>query len=54
MTYNIQQGFDKVGNTALPGQLAAIRRVQPDVLGVEESDTAGHEREHRHGALLRG
>jgi endonuclease/exonuclease/phosphatase family metal-dependent hydrolase len=40
MTYNIQQGFDRVGNTALPDQLAAIRRVQPDVLAVEESDTA--------------
>ncbi len=25
MTYNIQQGFDKVGNANLPGQLAVIR-----------------------------
>jgi endonuclease/exonuclease/phosphatase family metal-dependent hydrolase len=40
MTYNIQQGFDKVGNTALPQQLEAIRKVDPDVLGIEESDTA--------------
>ena len=40
MTYNIQQGFDKVGNAALPEQLAAIRHVQPDILGLEESDTA--------------
>ncbi len=40
MTYNIQQGFDKVGDAALPAQLDAIRRVQPDVLGLEESDTA--------------
>jgi endonuclease/exonuclease/phosphatase family metal-dependent hydrolase len=40
MTYNIQQGFDKVGNAALPAQLAAIRRVDPDILGLEESDTA--------------
>ncbi len=40
MTYNIQQGFDKVGDEALPGQLEAIRHVEPDVLGIEESDTA--------------
>ncbi len=40
MTYNIQQGFDKFGNTNLPGQLAVIRQVQPDVLGLQESDTA--------------
>jgi endonuclease/exonuclease/phosphatase family metal-dependent hydrolase len=40
MTYNIQQGFDRVGNANLPGQLAAIKRVNPDVLGLEESDTA--------------
>ncbi len=40
MTYNIQQGFDKVGNQSLPSQLAAIQHVQPDILGLEESDTA--------------
>ncbi len=40
MTYNIQQGFDKAGNEGLPDQLAAIQHVQPDILGLEESDTA--------------
>ena len=40
MTYNIQQGFDKVGNANLDGQLAAIRSVDPDILGLQESDTA--------------
>jgi endonuclease/exonuclease/phosphatase family metal-dependent hydrolase len=40
MTFNIQQGFDKVGNADLPGQLGAIERVGPDILGIEESDTA--------------
>ncbi len=40
MTYNIQQGFDKVGDADLPGQLAAIKHVRPDLLGLEESDTA--------------
>ncbi|HEX8990210.1 MAG TPA: endonuclease/exonuclease/phosphatase family protein [Anaerolineales bacterium] len=40
MTYNIQQGFDKVGAADLEGQLRAIQRVAPDVLGLEESDTA--------------
>jgi endonuclease/exonuclease/phosphatase family metal-dependent hydrolase len=40
MTYNIQQGFDKVGNENLQGQLDVIRQVEPDVLGLQESDTA--------------
>lgn len=40
MTFNIQQGFDKVGDEDLPGQLAAIRRVAPDLLALQESDTA--------------
>jgi endonuclease/exonuclease/phosphatase family metal-dependent hydrolase len=40
MTYNIQQGFDKAGNQALPDQLAVARLVDPDILGLEESDTA--------------
>lgn len=40
MTYNIQQGFDRVGNQDLEGQLAVIRAVEPDILGLQESDTA--------------
>jgi endonuclease/exonuclease/phosphatase family metal-dependent hydrolase len=40
MTYNIQQGFDKDGNQALPAQLAVVRSVDPDILGLQESDTA--------------
>ena len=40
MTYNIQQGFDKAGNANLDGQLAVIRSVDPDILGLQESGTA--------------
>ena len=40
MTYNIQQGFDVNGNKNLQGQLAEIREVNPDILGLQESDTA--------------
>ena len=40
MTYNIQQGFDAEGNKNLEGQLAVIRTVNPDILGLQESDTA--------------
>ena len=40
MTYNIQQGFDSEGNKNLEGQLAVIRSVIPDILGLQESDTA--------------
>jgi endonuclease/exonuclease/phosphatase family metal-dependent hydrolase len=40
MTYNIQQGFDKAGNKNLDGQLAVIKNVNPDILGLQESDTA--------------
>jgi endonuclease/exonuclease/phosphatase family metal-dependent hydrolase len=40
MTYNIQQGFDARGNKNLQGQLAVIKEVDPDILGLEESDTA--------------
>jgi endonuclease/exonuclease/phosphatase family metal-dependent hydrolase len=39
-TYNIQQGFDEQGNKNLAGQLAAIQAVNPDILGLQESDTA--------------
>jgi endonuclease/exonuclease/phosphatase family metal-dependent hydrolase len=40
MTYNIQQGFDANGGKGLDEQLAVIRRINPDLLGLEESDTA--------------
>jgi endonuclease/exonuclease/phosphatase family metal-dependent hydrolase len=40
MTYNIQQGFDALGNKNLEAQLAVIQRVGPDILGLQESDTA--------------
>ena len=40
MTYNIQQGYDENGYKNLPGQLEVIRRVDPDILGLQESDTA--------------
>ena len=40
MTYNIQQGYDANGQRNYAGQLQVIREMNPDVLGLEESDTA--------------
>ncbi len=40
MTYNIQQSFDKAGAQDLLGELNAIQHVDPDILGLQESDTA--------------
>jgi len=40
MTYNIQQGYDANGQRNYAGQLQVIREVNPDVLGLQESDTA--------------
>ena len=40
MTYNIQQGVDVEGNKSLETLLAVIRAVNPDILGLQESDTA--------------
>ena len=40
MTYNIQQGYDAEGKKNLAGQLAEVRKVNPDILGLQESDTA--------------
>ncbi|RPJ28466.1 MAG: hypothetical protein EHM33_04365 [Chloroflexi bacterium] len=40
MTYNIQQGFDVEGNKSLVALLNVIRAVDPDILGLQESDTA--------------
>ncbi|TFG00873.1 MAG: endonuclease/exonuclease/phosphatase family protein [Promethearchaeota archaeon] len=40
MTYNIQQGVDTEGEKAYDKQLAVIKSVDPDILGLQESDTA--------------
>ena len=40
MTYNIQQGYDSSGLKNYAGQLALIRQFNPDVLGLQESDTS--------------
>jgi endonuclease/exonuclease/phosphatase family metal-dependent hydrolase len=40
MTYNIQQGYDTRGEKAYAQQLALIRAQTPDILGLQESDTA--------------
>jgi len=40
MTFNIQQGVDYVGNKNYRNQLKVIRRVNPDVLCLQESDVA--------------
>jgi endonuclease/exonuclease/phosphatase family metal-dependent hydrolase len=40
LTYNLQQGYGKTGEKAYVQQLRAIRAVQPDIVGIEETDTA--------------
>lgn len=40
MTYNIQQGVGPKGEEAFHEQLEIIRRINPDIIGLEESDTA--------------
>jgi endonuclease/exonuclease/phosphatase family metal-dependent hydrolase len=40
MTYNLQQGYSQAGQKNYEGQLAVIREHQPDILGLQESDTA--------------
>jgi endonuclease/exonuclease/phosphatase family metal-dependent hydrolase len=40
MTYNIQQGYGADGGKNFAGQLAVISERQPDILGLQESDTA--------------
>jgi endonuclease/exonuclease/phosphatase family metal-dependent hydrolase len=40
MTYNIQQGYDAFGDKNLGGQLEVARQMDPDLLGLQESDTA--------------
>jgi endonuclease/exonuclease/phosphatase family metal-dependent hydrolase len=40
MTYNIQQANDQFGEKSYQGQLELIREVSPDVLALQESDSA--------------
>ncbi len=40
MAYNIQQGYSKDGQRNFAGQLRVIRGVQPDILGLAETDDA--------------
>jgi len=40
MTYNMQQGVDPDGEKAYDKQLEVIKSVDPDILGLQESDTA--------------
>ncbi|RLD01205.1 MAG: hypothetical protein DRI46_04750 [Chloroflexi bacterium] len=40
MTYNIQQANDDFGERSYSGQLALIREVAPDILALQESDSA--------------
>jgi endonuclease/exonuclease/phosphatase family metal-dependent hydrolase len=40
LTFNIQQGYSQTGIKNFDGQLAAIRKANPDIIGLEESDNA--------------
>jgi endonuclease/exonuclease/phosphatase family metal-dependent hydrolase len=40
LTYNIQQGYSDAGRKNYDGQLAQIRAINPDIIGLQESDTA--------------
>jgi endonuclease/exonuclease/phosphatase family metal-dependent hydrolase len=39
MTYNVQQGYSEEGLKNFDGQLALIRQQDPDIIGLQESDT---------------
>ena len=39
LTYNIQQGYSADGQVNYAGQLALMRHANPDVIGLQESDT---------------
>jgi endonuclease/exonuclease/phosphatase family metal-dependent hydrolase len=39
-TYNIQQGYDDLGERNFDGQIALIQQTSPDIIGLQESDTA--------------
>ncbi len=40
MTYNIQQGVNETGDKNFAAQLALIQEIDPDIIGLQESDTA--------------
>ena len=40
MTFNLQQGTDLSGNQSYTAQLSAIKRINPDILCLQESDVA--------------
>lgn len=40
LTYNIQQGYDETGRRSEEAQLSLIRRLAPDIIGLQESDNA--------------
>ncbi|MGW8318154.1 MAG: endonuclease/exonuclease/phosphatase family protein, partial [Candidatus Promineifilaceae bacterium] len=40
LTYNIQQGYDEMGRRGEAEQLSLIRRLAPDIIGLQESDNA--------------
>jgi endonuclease/exonuclease/phosphatase family metal-dependent hydrolase len=40
MTYNIQQGVDLFGNKNFEGQLGLVKKIDPDILCLQESDAA--------------
>jgi endonuclease/exonuclease/phosphatase family metal-dependent hydrolase len=40
LTYNIQQGYSRDGQINFQGQLTLLRQESPDVIGLQESDTA--------------
>ena len=40
LTYNLQQGYNRTGQKDLDGQIEVIRAAGPDVIGLQETDTA--------------
>lgn len=40
MTYNIQQGVDSDGEKVYDAQIAVVKSINPDILGLQESDTS--------------
>ena len=40
LTYNVQQGYSKGGQKSFDEQIEVIRDAQPDVVGLQETDTA--------------
>jgi endonuclease/exonuclease/phosphatase family metal-dependent hydrolase len=40
LTYNVQQGYSKSGQKSFDEQIEVIREAQPDVVGLQETDTA--------------